>query len=146
MVKVELINFSGPKLSIGWRDSADCGWPDCWLQASMLDLAGSVLFMLQGAHIFNLSADSTGPQLSPRGFMGKFSPLTIIKFLPLKAPTKTDPNYSPLKKLKIETTGKKSFSYNTLNILYLWYFLVITCSVGRGDSSHSPFRGEKTWK
>ena len=44
----------------------------------MQNLAGSALFLPQGVHIFNLS-----PPGSPQGyFIGKFSPLTNIKFLP----------------------------------------------------------------
>ena len=46
----------------------------------MQNLAGSPLFLPQGVHIFNLFPES--PSSPPGYFMGKFSPLTSVKFLP----------------------------------------------------------------
>ena len=69
---------------------------DVTVMTLMQNLAGSALFLPQGGTHFQL-VPLGSPQVY---FMGKFSPLTIIKFLPPMPPSKSDPNYLPLKKLK----------------------------------------------
>ena len=77
----------------------------------MQNLAGSALFLPQGDTHFQLV-----PLGSPQGyFMDKFSPLTSIKFLPPNSnapPSISDPNYSPLKKLK--RLEKIDFQHTTI--------------------------------
>ena len=79
----------------------------------MQNLAGSALFLPQGGTHFQLV-----PLGSPQGyFMGKFSPLTSIKFLhsaPNAPLSKSDPNYSPLKKLK--RLEKIDFQHTTITL------------------------------
>ena len=80
----------------------------------MQNLAGSALFLPQGGTHFQLVLLG-----SPQGyFMGKFSPLTSIKFLhpmpPRPGPSKSDPNYSPLKKLK--RLEKIDFQHTTITL------------------------------
>ena len=70
---------------------------------SMQNLAGSALFLPQGGTHFQLV-----PLGSPQGyFMGKFSPLTSIKFLPQCSTSKL---FAPE---KIEETLNK-LTFNTL--------------------------------
>ena len=79
-----------------------CGW-----HCSVTPLS---LFLPQGGTHFQLV-----PPGSPQGyFMGKFSPLTSIKFLPPMPPSKSDPNYSPLKKLK--RLEKIDFQHTTITL------------------------------
>ena len=69
---------------------------------SMQNLAGSALFLPQGGTHFQLV-----PLGSPQGyFIGKFSAPN--------APSKSDQNYSPLKKLK--RLEKIDFQHNTITL------------------------------
>ena len=79
----------------------------------MQNLAGSALFLPQGGTHFQLV-----PLGSPQGyFMGKFKIFTPDKYkvsAPNAPPSKSDPNYSPLKKLK--RLEKIDFQHTTITL------------------------------
>ena len=96
-----------------------------WATSSMQNLAGSALFLPQGGTHFQLV-----PLGSPQGyFMGKFSPLTSIKFLPPMPEIAPHPkviqiirpwkNLRDLKKIDFQHTsvdrgGSDEFSFNSV--------------------------------
>ena len=77
---------------------------------SMQNLAGSALFLPQGGTHFQLV-----PLGSPQGyFMGKFSPLTSIKFLPPMPPIqKWSKLFAPEKLMRLEKNWLSTHYYYT---------------------------------